>query len=150
MIKTEDRLSRNLDDVDFTDGINREICRLGASKVLEEMVIAIDLRDIRKKFARKMQYLAGIHDGSEREVGNGYWLCKCMAADIEHTRVIPLYCKAYSQESRGFLSENEQLFRAIEVVVAMLGPGGYGPLIGEGIGTGSLINFSIRTIPSVL
>ncbi|MFQ6078257.1 MAG: hypothetical protein ACE5NJ_03870, partial [Thermodesulfobacteriota bacterium] len=72
MIKTEDRLSRNLDDVDFTDGINREICRLGASKVLEEMVIALDLGDIRKRFARKMQYLAGIWDGSQKEVGNGY------------------------------------------------------------------------------
>jgi hypothetical protein len=124
LIKTEDRLSRNLDDVDFTDGINREICRLGASKVLEEMVIAIDLGDIRKKFARKMQYLAGIHDGSERELGNGYWLCKCVAADIEHTRVIPLYCEAYSQESRGFLSENEQLFRAIEVVGRHVGTRG--------------------------
>jgi len=124
LIKTEDRLSRNLDDVDFTDGINREICRLGASKVLEEMVIAIDLGDIRKKFARKMQYIAGIHDGSEREVGNGYWLCKCVAADSEHTRVIPLYCEAYFQESRGFVSENEQLFRVIEVVGRHVGTRG--------------------------
>ena len=29
LIKTEDRLSRNLDDEDFTEGINEEICRLG-------------------------------------------------------------------------------------------------------------------------
>jgi len=41
LIKTEDRLSRNLDDEDFTEAINAEICRLGASKVSEEMVIAI-------------------------------------------------------------------------------------------------------------
>ncbi len=34
--------------------------------------------------------------------------------------------------------------------VAMLGPGGYGPLIGEGIGIGSLINFLLRRPPSVL
>jgi hypothetical protein len=45
LIKTEDRLSRNLDDVDFTDGINREICRLGASKVLDDMVIVLDFGD---------------------------------------------------------------------------------------------------------
>lgn len=121
LIKTEDRLSRNLDDVDFTDGLNREICRLGASKVLDEMVIAIDLGDIRKKFARKMEYLCGIRDGSENEVGNGYWLCKCVAADIEHTRVIPLYCEAYSQESEGFLSENAQLFRVIDTVGSSIG-----------------------------
>src|SRR3972149_11458187 len=33
LIKTEDRLSRNLDDVDFADGINDEICRLASPKV---------------------------------------------------------------------------------------------------------------------
>jgi len=40
LIKTEDRPSRNLDDVDFTEGITREICRLGANKLLDDMVIA--------------------------------------------------------------------------------------------------------------
>jgi hypothetical protein len=124
LIKTEDRLSRNVDDVDFTDGINHQICRLGASRVFDEMVIALDLGDIRKRFATKMQYLGGIYDGSEREVGNGYWLCKCVAADIEHTRVIPLYCEAYSQKARGFLSENAQFFKAIDVVSRHVGSRG--------------------------
>jgi len=124
LIKTEDRLSRNLDDVDFTDGINREICRLGGSKVLDDMVIAIDPGDIRKKYARKMEYLCGIYDGSRNEVGNGYWLCKCVAADIEHRRVIPLYCEAWSQEAEGFLSENDQLFGAIDTVSRYVGSRG--------------------------
>ena len=35
LIKTEDRLSRNLDDRDFTDKINNQICRLASRKVLE-------------------------------------------------------------------------------------------------------------------
>ena len=121
LIKTEDRLSRNLDDVDFTDGINHQICRLGGSKVLDEMVIALDPGDIRKRYASKMEYLCGIRDGSENELGNGYWLCKCVAADIEHTRVIPLYCEAYSQEAEGFKSENDQLFRVIDTVSRYIG-----------------------------
>lgn len=79
LIKNEGRLSRNLDDVDFTDGINGEICRLGAYRVLDDMVIALDPGDIRKKYARKMEYLCGNHDGSENELGNGYWPCKCVA-----------------------------------------------------------------------
>lgn len=124
LIKTEDRLSRNLDDVDLTEGINREICRLGASKVLDDMIIALDPGDIRKKYAQKMEYLCGIRDGSENEVGNGYWLCKCVAADIEHRQVIPLYCEAYSQEAEGFLSENDQLFRLIETVGRSVGTKG--------------------------
>lgn len=52
LIKTEDRLSRNLDDEDFTEELNEESCRLGASKVTDDMVIAIDPGDIRKKYAR--------------------------------------------------------------------------------------------------
>ncbi len=37
LIKTEDRLSRNLDDQDFTEAINEEIMRLASSKVTEDM-----------------------------------------------------------------------------------------------------------------
>jgi len=49
LIKVEDRLSRNWDDIDFTEGINEEIVRLASSKVRDDMVIAIDPGDIRKK-----------------------------------------------------------------------------------------------------
>lgn len=114
LIKTEDRLSRNLDDVDFTTGLNEEICRLAAPKVLDDMVIALDPSDIRKGHARRMEYLCRIRDGSEHELGDGYWLCKAVAADVEHKQVIPLYCEAYSQEAEGFISENDQLLRAID------------------------------------
>jgi len=63
-----------------------------------------------------MEYLCGIHDGSEHKVGNGYWLCKAVAADVEHKNVIPLYLEAYSQEALGFKSENDQLFKVIDTV----------------------------------
>jgi len=115
LIKTEDRLSRNLDDVDFTEGLNEEMCRLGGSKVLDDMVIALDPSDIRKEHARRMEYLCRIRDGSENELGDGYWLCKAVAADVEHKQVIPLYCEAYSQEAQDFNSENDHLLRAIKL-----------------------------------
>jgi hypothetical protein len=124
LIKTEDRLSRNLDDVDFTEGITKEICRLGTSKVLEEMVIALDLSDIRKEHARRMEYLCRIRDGSENELGDGYWLCKAVAADIEHKQVIPLYCEPYSQEAEDCTSENDHLLRAIDTVSRYAGSRG--------------------------
>jgi len=57
LIKTEDKLSRNLDDEDFTDPMNREIVRLAASKVTEDMVIAIDPGDLRKRYAKRMEFL---------------------------------------------------------------------------------------------
>lgn len=121
LIKTEDRLSRNLDDRDFTGEINAQICRLGSRNVLDDMVIAIDPGDIRKRYASKMECLCKIRDGSEHEIGDGYWLAKAVAADIEHKKVIPLYFEAYSQEAIDFKSENDQLFKVIDTVGASLG-----------------------------
>lgn len=124
LIKTEDRLSRNFDDEDFTEEINHEICRLGSAKVLDDMVIAIDPGDIRKRHASKMECLCTIHDGSEHELGEGYWLAKAVAADIEHKTVIPLYLEAYSPEAKDFKSENDQLFKVIDTVGASIGTKG--------------------------
>ncbi len=47
-----------------------------------------------------------------------------MAADIEHRKVIPLYLEAYSQESKDFKSENDQLFKMIDAVGAAIGAKG--------------------------
>jgi hypothetical protein len=121
LIKTEDRLSRNLDDVDFTEGMNDEICRLGASKVTEDMVIAIDPGDLQKKYAKKMEFLGRVRDGSEDEIGQGYPLCKAVATDIEAKRVIPLYCEAYSFLAREVKSENSQIFKVMDKIFEHLG-----------------------------
>ena len=124
LIKTEDRLSRNLDDEDFTDSINEEICRLGASKITEDMVIAIDPGDLRKKYAKKMEFLGRVRDGSEREIGDGYPLCKAVATDIESKKVVPLYCEAYSFLAEGVKSENSQLLKMIDLIFEHTGDRG--------------------------
>jgi len=66
LIEKEDSLSRNLDDEDFTDPINREISRLGSTKWKEAMVIAIDPRDIRKRYA-KNTVLIVYEEGKEKK-----------------------------------------------------------------------------------
>jgi len=124
LIKTEDRLSRNLDDVDFTDGINDEIIRLAAARVTDDMVIAIDPGDIRKKYAKKMEFLGKVYDGSEKEVGDGYPLCKAVASDIETKKVIPLYCEAYSHLAYSIKSENEQILKMIDTIFKHIGDRG--------------------------
>jgi hypothetical protein len=43
-----------------------------------------------------MEFLGKVWDGSEKEVRDGYSLCKAVAADIESKQVIPLYCEGYS------------------------------------------------------
>ena len=88
--------------------LNEEIYRLGASKVLDDMVNALDPSDIRKGDARRMECWCRIHNGSEHELGHGYLLCKAVAADVAHKQVIPLYCEEYSKDAEGFTSEHDQ------------------------------------------
>jgi hypothetical protein len=116
LIKTEDRLSRNLDDQDFTEAINEEVMRLAARKITDEMVIAIDPGDLRKKYAKKMEFLGKVRDGSEHEIAEGYPLCKAVATDIESHQVIPLYCEAYSLLAEDVKSENSQLLKLIDTI----------------------------------
>ncbi len=124
LIKTEDRLSRNLDDEDFTEGINDEVVRLASNKISDDMVIAIDPGDICKKYGKKMEYIAKVRDGSAKEIVNGYWLCKAVASDVEQKSVIPLYFEAYSQEAKDFKSENDQILRCIDSIFKHVGDRG--------------------------
>ena len=52
LIKTEDRLSRNLSDEDLTCTINNHIMRLADDKIDDTMVIAIDPGDMMKPYAK--------------------------------------------------------------------------------------------------
>src|SRR6266487_1317453 len=117
LIKTEDRLCRNLDDEDFTRHINNEILRLGDDKITDEMVIAIDPGDIMKPYAKCMEKLCGIYDGSEGEKAVGYHLCQVTAANLEHNKIVPLYCEAYSSEEEGYVSTTEKIKIVISTAI---------------------------------
>ena len=71
LIKTEDRLSRNLSDIDLTELINKHVMRLWDDKVDDTMVIAIDPGDIMKPYAKAMEKLCNIYDGSMHENARG-------------------------------------------------------------------------------
>ena len=116
LIKTENRLCRNLARVDLTDRINRFLAWEGAGAVHEDTVLALDLGDLSKKYARCMEHLATVRDGSTGDLANGYWLCEVLAAHPYGDRIVPLYGELYSQEAEGFESENAEMLRAIERV----------------------------------
>ncbi len=65
-----------MDDQDFTGCINEQILRLGDDKITDAMVIAIDPGDIIKPYAKAMENLCGIWDGSEVGKAKGYHLCQ--------------------------------------------------------------------------
>ena len=116
LIKTENRLCRNLARADLTDRINRFLMWEGAGAVQADTVLALDLGDLRKEYARKMEHLATVRDGSTGELAQGYWLCEVIAAHPYGDRIVPLYGELYSCAAEGFESENAVLLRAIERV----------------------------------
>jgi hypothetical protein len=125
LIKTENRLSRNLGRMDLTERINRNLMAEGGKRIKEETVIALDLSDLDKRYAQKMEYLALVRDGSTGETkSNGYWLMDVLGADVEGEDLIPLYGELYSQEAEGFRSENRQILNAIDRVMEGIGQKG--------------------------
>lgn len=124
LIKTEERLCRNLADKDFSEHINAQIIRLGDDKITDEMVIAIDPGDIMKPYAKAMENLCGIYDGSEGEGATGYHLCQVTAANLEHNKVVPLYCEAFSTMEKDYVSITEKIKDAINKVITNTGTAG--------------------------
>ena len=51
-----------------------------------------------KPYAKVMENLCGVWDGSEGEAAQGYHLCQITAANLEHNKIVPLYCEAYSSK----------------------------------------------------
>lgn len=124
LIKTEDRLSRNLSVEDMTEELNHQILRLADDKIEDDMVIAIDPGDLMKPYAKAMEKLCGIYDGSEHEGATGYHLCQVTAANLAHNKIVPLYCESYSSESADYPGSTEKLIQIINTVQERIGQKG--------------------------
>ena len=97
--------------------MNEFIIKEASRYVKEDSVLAMDLSDIHKEYAKKMDNLAGVWDGSKGEVRNGYWLNEIVCANVDEEAVVPMYSEMFSQKAKGFVSENTQIIKAINKVV---------------------------------
>jgi Transposase DDE domain len=114
LLKTEDRLSRNLQAEELETQLRQGLLRLGSRRVESNTVLCLDLSDVRKEYARKMEFLDQIWDGSAREVHAGYWLCSVIGAEVHGSELTPLYQQLFSVRAQNFVSENEELLSAID------------------------------------
>ena len=116
LLKTEDRLSRNLKAEQLEAELTPQLAKLASRRVAANTVLCLDLSDIRKEYAKKMEYLAAVHDGSTGEVHAGYWLCDITGAEVNGSEIIPLYQKLYSAEAKEFVSENAEVLAGVDLV----------------------------------
>ena len=125
LIKTENRLSRHMAQVELTERINGQLIGEGSKRIKGDTVIALDISDIDKPYAKKMEHLALVRDGSTGERKSpGYWLIGVLGADVDGEELIPLSGELYSQEAEGFRSENRQILDAMDRVVGGVGKKG--------------------------
>lgn len=122
--KTQERLSRNLQRPELEEVVQDNVTRMAARQVGEDTLLILDPSDLSKKYAKKMEYLARVRDGSAHDIVNGYWMVYVMGAQVDADGVIPLYQRLYSAKAPDFESENEEILRAMDAVGAHVGQRG--------------------------
>jgi len=110
---THKRLSRNLANKELEHAVGSNILRLGAKRIKENTLLIVDPSDVHKKYAQKMQYLAEVHDGSEKSIGKGYWLCEVVGCELGSNEITPLAQELWSQKAPDFRSENDQILSIV-------------------------------------
>ena len=118
LAKTETRLSRNLGRPELRAHLGAAVLREGGARIGARTLLVLDISDIAKPYAEKMQYLARVRDGSTGDIVDGYWLCQVIGVENEAAAIVPLYSALYSQKAPDFQSENEQIKTAFSQVAA--------------------------------
>jgi len=114
LIKTIDRLSENLAREGLVNEIVDRVAAEACARIKDDTLLTIDPSDISKRYAKKMEYLATVRDGSTGELSDGYWTCQVIGAQNGEPETMPLYMSLYSQESPEFVGENEEILKAVD------------------------------------
>jgi len=114
--KTQYRLCRQLGRRGLWIKLVRSLSRMGSWRIKEDTLLVLDISDIAKKYAQRMEYLATVRDGSEGNFAHGYWTCSVIGTEAGESVFIPLYHRLYSQAGPDFISENAEVRKAISFV----------------------------------
>ena len=116
LIRTEKRLSRNLKCGELEAALTTKLVEMASPRIQHDTVLALDLSDIRKEYAKKMENLAPVWDGSSGETHPGYWLLDVTGAEVGGSEIVPVCQKLFSAEAEDFRSENAEILAMVEQV----------------------------------
>ena len=80
-----------------------------AKEIKPDTMITLDISDLAKPHAQKLEALATVRDGSKKTLTKGYWMF-AMTAALSGERTLPIVHEVFSQESDEFKSQNDILF----------------------------------------
>lgn len=95
---------------------------LASRKLDRDSLFIVDLTDLAKSYAKKMEYLALVRDADKGCLVNGYWCFEAYALDKDGI-LWPLLLWPYSLEAEGQLSENDQVLKLLSLLDEYFGPG---------------------------
>ena len=122
--KTHERLVRQLERRGLGGRLQSNLLEHAASRVGQDTLLVLDVSEVTKRYARKMQYLCQVRDGTDGEIRPGYWTMNVVATDMQGTQLVPLYQKLYSADAPGFESENIEMLTAMDAVCEHTAGGG--------------------------
>jgi len=93
--KTHERLVRQLERRGLGGQLQSNLLKQAASRVGQDTLLVLDVSELTKRYARKMQYLCQVRDGTDGEIKPGYWTMNVVATDLEGEQLVPLYQKLY-------------------------------------------------------
>jgi len=111
-----DRLEDHLvKDSNFDDKIKAELPPMWLPSIQDDTPIILDLSDIAKPLARKMDYLATVRDGSSGQLVNGYWLVE-LYASLSRKNPVPIVLEPFSHEEPCSAGQNPVVLNAVHKV----------------------------------
>jgi hypothetical protein len=115
--KIEERFSRQLKKPKIWASIHDQVLSMARSRVKKDTLLILDLSDLKKKYAEKMEHMATVRDGSDHgELVHGYWTNQVIAAEVGSDQITPLHFSLYSQASPEFTGENNQIIKAMDQI----------------------------------
>lgn len=111
-----DRLEAHLvKDSDFEDTLKSASSQEWLPFVREETPIILDLSDLAKPLAKKMDYLATVRDGSTGALVNGYWLVE-LYASLSRKNPVPVLLEPFSHEEPYGPGQNPVVLAAVDTI----------------------------------
>ena len=116
-----DRLEAHLvKDNDFDNKLKAELPEFWLPCMQDDTPIVLDLSDMAKPFAKKMDYLATVRDGSTGELVNGYWLLE-MYASLSRHNPVPILLEPFSHEEPYSPGQNPVVLNAVHKIFELTG-----------------------------
>ena len=116
-----DRLESHLaKDSDFDNKIKAQLPANWLPFIKDDTPIILDLSDIAKPYAKKMDYLAMVRDGSSGELVNGYWLVE-LYASLSRKNPVPVLLEPFSHQEPENPGQNPVVIKAVHKIFELTG-----------------------------